>query len=95
MQVHSWFAGQKHSSLLQVLLLTLTFEVLTFFRSTVKLRRSNDSIKTHIIDLRVIAIADGNVSEHLVDSLGIGKSDEGKVSWRGTDPYISHLREPM
>ena len=38
-QVQSWFAGQKHSSLLQVLLLTLTFEALAFFRSTVKLEK--------------------------------------------------------
>ena len=39
------------------------------------------------------AIADGDVGEHLIDPLGTCKSDECKVSWWGTDPYISHLGE--
>ena len=36
---------------------------------------------------------DGNVIEHLIDPLGAVKSDKGKVSWWGTDPNISHLRQ--
>ena len=36
---------------------------------------------------------DRNIGKHFVDSLGSVESDEGEVSWWGTHPHISYLRE--
>ena len=38
---------------------------------------------------------DGNVIKHLINPLSAVKRNKGKVSWRGTDPDISHLRRKI
>ena len=65
---------------------------LSFNSQAVNTRVVRNKDLNYIINLRMSADPDRNIGKHFVDSLGSVESDEGEVSWWGTHPHISYLR---